>query len=166
MCHLALRLPTVLQIESYEGGVSELTNLWDLTLYITLFFPRDRHSNRIRALVGSSMDLGEPATMFTHNTPFFVVDAVSPDSDLDWLEKIRHSMGLFGSPSSVFVSSLLRFTTFTFSAVARSSVATSQNVTRQPLHLHDEFDASPWTLITCASTQVEYKEVLGRGCRP
>jgi len=103
MRRLALRLPTVLQIQSsyailfHEHGVSEFMDLENQVLYSSLVFPPSRYSSRIWVLVDSNPQLPEPAGIFKYSSPFFVVDAVSPGSDhLEWLKKNGHEYFYMG----------------------------------------------------------------------
>ena len=83
MCCLALGLPTALQVDNsyailfHGGGVSEFTYLTSRPNYRALRFPPEHRSCRIWALVDSNTLLPESADIFMHDTPFFVVDAVS-----------------------------------------------------------------------------------------
>jgi hypothetical protein len=97
MRRLALRLPTVLQInESYavlfhSGGVSEFTDLIGHPDYHTLNPSREK-SSRIWVLIDSNPRLLKPADIFQYSTPLFVVDAISGRSGrLGWLKKIRRT---------------------------------------------------------------------------
>lgn len=89
MRRLALRLPTVLQLEHrdpflfHEGGVSQLTDLQGYCYYHKL--KQEDESNRIWALVDSP----EPASIFKFSSPFFVVLVAYPLSNHQrWLNKI------------------------------------------------------------------------------
>ena len=91
MRRLALRLPTVLQLEGpdpflfHEGGVSKLTDLQGYCYQRKL--KQDDKSNRIWALVASP----EPANIFKSSSPFFVVLVACPLSNHQrWLNKIRY----------------------------------------------------------------------------
>jgi len=89
---LALKLPTILQIEGppilfHEGGVSELTDPGSLPSYVGLSFLEKPHS-RIWALVDTRPSLPRPAPVIFDDPPFFVVHAASPGSNRDWHLKI------------------------------------------------------------------------------
>jgi hypothetical protein len=93
---LAHRLPTVLQVtESFallfhKTGISELTGLKGDPGYAAFKFSPDYRS-RIWVLADSNESLLKPAIIFRHDSPFFMVNAVSPRSEhLDWLKKVNY----------------------------------------------------------------------------
>jgi hypothetical protein len=95
MHRLVLGLPTVLQVRSTyailfcEDGVFQFKDLNEETKYSALKVPSGDHSKRIWALINTNPDLLEPAPMFKHSGPFFVVNATSPYSDrLEWLNAV------------------------------------------------------------------------------
>jgi len=97
MRRLALKLPTVLQIEDsyiilfHKASVFELKHRVVHDDYRALMTLSRNPSNRIWALIDSSTNLLEPAKLFKHSSPFFIVDLVSPHSGhLEWLKKIPH----------------------------------------------------------------------------
>ncbi|KAF9647700.1 hypothetical protein BDM02DRAFT_3129593 [Thelephora ganbajun] len=150
MRRLALRLPTALQTtESYailfhEGGVSPLT-LDNTVFYTRLPYP----SNRVWALVDLNPDLQEPANLFKHPTPFFVVGAISPRSgDLTWLTTINHSNFYMKSWT---VSEVLQ---------ARPFLGTNPHTECQLWYLRNEFGASPRNLDLYGDVPAEYEALV------
>ena len=94
MRRLALMLPTALQVHKdyailfHADGVSPFANLDDPQFNQAM---RGRKSERIWALIDTNTFLSEPAQIFKHKGPFFVVGAEPPCPDhADWLLKIDH----------------------------------------------------------------------------
>jgi hypothetical protein len=96
MRRLAFKLPTVLQINAsyailfHEDGVSEFTSLVGAHNYEVFDFLPEHPSRRIWALVDSKPSLLQPADIFQDGSSFFVVDAVYPRSEHNWLKKVGH----------------------------------------------------------------------------
>jgi len=90
MCRLALRLPTVLQVEEdevllfYEGGALQLLHPDKPNSYQGLSFLHSSPS-KIWALVDSNPRLPNPSPLFSSCGPFFVLYARSPpEPDFVW----------------------------------------------------------------------------------
>ena len=139
MRRLALKLPTALQIHSsyailfHEGGVSEFAHAEIHPDYRSLMVLSKRPSRRIWALVDTNANLPEPASIFKHASPFFVVDAVPHRSDrLRWINKIGHDY-FYMKPWSdlevlqAYVDLVSGNSRHSHSPVARSSIRPTQN---------------------------------------
>ena len=93
MRHLVLKLPAALQIRAYcalffhGGGVHEFA-----LPKFNEFYGRLRSSghSRILALVDSNQSITQPAGVFIHGPPFFVIEAASPCRPrIQWLRKVN-----------------------------------------------------------------------------
>jgi len=93
MRRLVLGLPTVLQVELdyailfHRGGTSQFSTIKIICPYWPLYFETD-HRKRVWVLVQSAL---QPAPIFLHHRPFFVIEAVSPRaSRVEWARKHAH----------------------------------------------------------------------------
>jgi len=83
MRRLALGLPTVYQSTSeyallFNGsGVTKLERLGDRMSYLAV----EKLKNRIWALIDLNPALPKPSPLFAYQSPFFVVNAMSPHSE-------------------------------------------------------------------------------------
>jgi len=109
MCHLALNLPTVLQIEiSYtilfhKGSVSQFTNLNHYHSYHLLQFPPEKCLYWIWDLIDLNLNLQEPSSIFRYGLPFFTVCMAPLHSEnLGWINKLGYRR-FYMKPWSILV---------------------------------------------------------------
>lgn len=169
MRRLALRLPTVLQINEHrailfhEGGTSQFMDPEDTEAYAGLKF--DEPSSRIWVLVDSNQ-VSKPAPAFRTGKAFFVIQATSRYQDSHWARKVRFEYFYMKTWS---LSEVLRASVIPPPGVHNSDAFCSRPFFHssppkesQIQYLYNTFRASPRDLVHFAHRPGEYKALVAQ----
>ncbi|KAF9779874.1 hypothetical protein BJ322DRAFT_347597 [Thelephora terrestris] len=157
---LALGLPTVLQYNEScaflfnKDGLSAFTHLCNPDVYSALNLSRHKDgTGRIWALIDTNPKLPRPAGIFRCNSPFFIVNAVSPHSLHDDSNHPNHSGWLSKLNSKTFYMEPWSFPEI---LQARPFLGRGGLTEEQLWYMYSEYGASPRTLVQYATRPQEY----------